>query len=231
VSDSLGWGPILDRLRTVEPGSRRAELHRAGAALRTAVHRIVRVTGDPAAIGRAADAIEAMVAQLEELPIQVEYEGFAEASISGGEFGFFDRGPMLGNINPLAPPLEMWQDGDRMLGRAFFGPAYEGPPGCVHGGYVAAAFDELLGCTQTMSGAPGMTGRLSVSYRSPTPLETELRFEGRITDVSGRKILTSGTLSAGDRLCAEAEALFISVDGAKFAALRDERAERASQPD
>ena len=28
---------------------------------------------------------------------------------------------------------------DRIVGRARFGVAYEGPPGCVHGGYVAAA--------------------------------------------------------------------------------------------
>jgi acyl-coenzyme A thioesterase PaaI-like protein len=231
MSEQMGWGPILESLRDVEPGSRRAELLRAGAALRRAVHRIVRATGEPEDIGRVADAIEAMAAQLDELPTQVDYEGFAEASISGGEFGFFDRGPMLGHINPLAPPLEMWQEGDRMLGKAHFGPAYEGPPGCVHGGYVAAAFDELLGCTQTMSGAPGMTGRLSISYRSPTPLETDLQFEGRILEVSGRKILTAGTLSVGDRLCAEAEALFITVDAAKFAALKDERAERAGRDD
>jgi hypothetical protein len=30
--------------------------------------------------------------------------------------------------------------------------------------------------------------------------------------VEGRKIFTSGTLHAGDDLCAEAEGLFISVD-------------------
>ena len=70
-----------------------------------------------------------------------------------------------------------------MLGKAWFGPAYEGPPGCVHGGYIAAAFDELLGCTQTMTGAPGMTANLSIDYRTPTPLETELSFVGVVTKV------------------------------------------------
>jgi acyl-coenzyme A thioesterase PaaI-like protein len=93
----------------------------------------------------------------------------------------------------------------------------------VHGGFVAAAFDEVLGSTQSLSGAPGMTGRLTVHYRSPTPLHTELRFEGRLESVSGRKILTKGTLWAGDVLCAEAEALFISIDFAKFAELKERR--------
>ena len=59
-------------------------------------------------------------------------------------------------------------------GTVTFGSAYEGPPGHVHGGYVAAAFDELLGMTQSLGGMPGMTGTLTVRYRRPTPLRTEL---------------------------------------------------------
>ena len=68
-----------------------------------------------------------------------------------------------------------------------------------------------------------MTGRLSVSYRSPTPLHTELQFVGWLESVDGRKILTKGELHAGDRLCAEAEGLFISIDGSRFQQLREQR--------
>ncbi len=154
------------------------------------------------------------------------YEGFAESANAGEPFGFFDHSPMLGRANPLAPPIQLWLDGDRMVGTARFGAAYEGPPGCVHGGYVAAAFDEVLGSTQSLSGSPGMTGRLTVHYRSPTPLETELRFVGWLESVEGRKILTKGELWAGDRLCAEAEGLFISITPGKFADLKEERDRR-----
>jgi acyl-CoA thioesterase FadM len=91
---------------------------------------------------------------------------------------------------------------------------------------VAAAFDEVLGATQSLSGNPGMTGRLTVSYRKPTPLHAELRFEGRLERVEGRKIFTRGELWAGDVMCAEAEGLFISIDPGRFAAMRDERDER-----
>ena len=82
---------------------------------------------------------------------------------------------------------------DVMYGRATFGSAYEGPPGCVHGGYVAAAFDEVLGSAQSLAGRPGMTVRLTVNYRNPTPLHTELTFAGRVTQVDGRKTFTEGT--------------------------------------
>jgi acyl-coenzyme A thioesterase PaaI-like protein len=134
---------------------------------------------------------------------------------------------MLGRANPLAPPLELWPDDGVIRGRAIFGAAYEGPPGCVHGGFVAAAFDEVLGSTQSLGGGrPGMTGRLTVHYRSPTPLREELTFESRVVDVTGRKTLTYGTLHAGDRLCAEAEALFIAIDFEKMVELRAAREKR-----
>jgi hypothetical protein len=44
--------------------------------------------------------------------------------------------------------------------------------------------------------------------------------------VSGRKILTKGTLWHGEVLCAEAEGLFISVDFSKLAVLRAQREEQ-----
>jgi len=89
---------------------------------------------------------------------------------------------------------------------------------------VAAAFDEVLGYTQSLTGHPGMTGRLITHYRSPTPLHTELRFEAWVERVDGRKIFTASTLHAGERLCAEAEGLFISIKPGTFQRLVKERA-------
>ena len=70
-----------------------------------------------------------------------------------------------------------------------------------------------------------MTGRLTINYRSPTPLETELRLEGVLEKVEGRKIFTTGSMWAGDRLCATAEGLFISFELSKYAELRAKRTE------
>ena len=82
----------------------------------------------------------------------------------------------------------------------------------MHGGFVAAALDELLGMAQSLSGKAGMTGTLTVRYRKPTPLHTDLTLTARVEKVEGRKIFTSGEVRAGDMLCAEAEGIFISVD-------------------
>jgi acyl-coenzyme A thioesterase PaaI-like protein len=119
--------------------------------------------------------------------------------------------------------MEMSPEDGRIVGRVRFGTAYEGPPGCVHGGFIAAIFDELLGLTQSISGKPGMTARLTVSYRSPTPLHTDLRLEGELVGVEGRKIFTVGRCFHGDTLTAEAEGLFISIDMASYELLHAAR--------
>lgn len=220
------WARELSKLRDVELTPRRAELRRLANAVRGVLHRLVQTSAPVPMIAEAADDLERIVDRFGAHPNASIYEGFAEAANAGDPFAFFDHSPMLGKANPLAPPIELWLEDGCMHGRATFGAAYEGPPGCVHGGFVAAAFDEVLGSTQSLSGAPGMTGRLTVHYRSPTPLNTELRFEGRLERVTGRKILTTGSLHAGDVLCAEAEGLFISIDRERFVALREQRDER-----
>jgi acyl-coenzyme A thioesterase PaaI-like protein len=110
-----------------------------------------------------------------------------------------------------------------VVARATFGSAYEGPPGAVHGGMVAAAFDEVLGMAQSLGGQPGMTGTLSIRYRKPTPLHRDLRFEGTLDRVDGRKLFTSGRCYDGDTLTAEAEGLFIRVDFARIAEMMEQR--------
>jgi acyl-coenzyme A thioesterase PaaI-like protein len=133
-----------------------------------------------------------------------------------GERAFLDTSPLIGRANPVAPPLQLTLDGEMVRGICAFSRAYEGPPGYVHGGFIAAAFDELLGATQSMTARPGMTGRLTVRYRRPVPLNREAVFAGRLTRVEGRKILTEATLSVDGVLHAEAEGLFISVDQARL---------------
>ncbi len=225
ASGSSDWATRIDELRGVDLTPRRAELIRLSEAVRDVLQRLVQTSAPVPVIAEAADQVEVVAALLAAHPGASTYQGFAESANAGEPFGFFDHSPMLGRANPLAPPIELSLDAGRMVGRVTFGPAYEGPPGCVHGGYIAAAFDEVLGSTQSLSGSPGMTGRLTVNYRSPTPLLTPLVLEGTLDRVEGRKIFTTGRLYAGDVLCAEAEGLFISIDLAKFAALKIRRDE------
>ena len=152
------------------------------------------------------------------------YEGYAESTLAGDVGAFFDQSPLIGLANPLAPPISIRQTGERCAeGRVTFGAAYEGPPGCVHGGFVAAAFDEVLGFAQSLTGNPGFTGTLTVVYRQPTPLHTELRFDANVVSQERRKIFTEGRVTAGDLITAEARGIFISVDREKFLRLLEAR--------
>ena len=149
-----------------------------------------------------------------------DYEGAGEAALAAAG-SFLDRSPLIGTLNPIAVPMKIVTETDsngtvNAVGRATFGAPYEGPPGCVHGGFIAAAFDEVLGVSQSTSGSPGMTVNLSINYRSPTPLRKEVVFRGRIESISGRKIYTIGTLHHGETLCAEATAIFVSMRSELF---------------
>ena len=83
--------------------------------------------------------------------------------------------------------------------------------------FIAGLFDEILGVANIAAGVGAMTGTLTIVYRSPTPLYTEVTLEAHTTSIEGRKVRTVGTLSAGDRLCAEAHGIFILVEHERFA--------------
>lgn len=198
-----------------------AEKRRLATAMRTVIERLVTTDAPEDELHAAADALERYAMRLERHPRRTRPVGFAESANAGNVAGFFDYSPLIGLSNPLAPPLTLGVDGTLVRGSAIFGAAYEGPPGHVHGGIIAAVFDEVLGFAQSMSGSPGMTGTLIIRYRQPTPLHREIRMEGEIARVEGRKIFTVGRMYAGDVLTAESEGIFVSVDPERMRALGD----------
>jgi len=194
-------------------------------AVRVLIHEMVATEAPAEVFAGVADELRAVADRFSPYARQHLFEGIREAATADADSlgedyeGPFDLSPLMGRANPLAPPMRLEVEGDHVAGTVTFDRGYEGPPGCVHGGMVAAAFDELLGLVQMMGGNPGMTGRLVVHYRSPTPLETELTLHGRIDRRDGRKTFCVGQIFDGDRLCAEAEGLFVAVDPERFAAL------------
>jgi acyl-coenzyme A thioesterase PaaI-like protein len=206
----------------------RAELRRLAEAARLMIERMVATTAPAEDLAAAADALEAVAAALEGHPRGHLFAGFGETANAGNPHAHFDHSPIIGRANPLAPPLVLETAADKVVGTAVFGSAYEGPPGAVHGGYVAAAFDELLGMAQSLGGKPGMTGTLTIRYRRPHPLHTPITFEATLVRVEGRKIFTEGRSYADGELRAEADGIFISVDFSKIAELMARRGDQPS---
>jgi len=92
---------------------------------------------------------------------------------------------------------------------------------------IAETFDVLLGAANLAAGNPGMTGTLTVRYRKPTPLRTDLRLEARCQRREGRKIFSWAGIYHGDTLTAEADGLFIEVAPAQFLAIAEGNADSA----
>jgi acyl-coenzyme A thioesterase PaaI-like protein len=208
---------------------------RAGRAARSVIERLVATSAPAEVMDAAAVELAKIAATLDGYPRGRSY-AFAESSVAGGEMsgdpsGFFDNSPVAGLSNPLAPPLFLRIEEGEVRGDIRWGSQYEGPPGCVHGGYVAASFDEVLGLAQDLGGQPGMTGTLTIRYRRPTPLHADHHFVGTFDGREGRKNFTSGRLyDADENLLAEADGIFISVDLGKMRVLADERERQNEVP-
>jgi len=123
---------------------------------------------------------------------------------------FVAYNPVIGKVNPFAMPLEVDIDeSGRASARVTMTRVHEGPPNAVHGGIVALLIDQLLGHAVGTAGPPGMTARLTVRFRKPTPYDTELLVEAWHSKSDGRKVTAEARITADGEVCADAEALFI----------------------
>ena len=186
------------------------ERARLAEAVRELIDAVMTSEGDDAALLlEVADGAEALAQRLG----RRREGGAGYRPQSHGEY--LPRSPVVGQASPLAPRIE-WDNSDTALdgkpgieAHGTFGAPYEGPPGYVHGGMIALAFDEVLGIANIAAGHPGMTARLTIHYRKPTPLFHELHFRAAVDRVEGRRIISRAELWDGDTLTAEADGLFV----------------------
>jgi acyl-coenzyme A thioesterase PaaI-like protein len=179
-------------------------------ALRRMIAQLALVRPPVDQLVRATAAANAFADSLDELPVRSQAWEVSEAGLQPRDF--VGHSPVSGPNNPIAPPLIMHLGNDLtsdspLVGEITYGPAYEGPPGHCHGGWVAAMFDELLGYVQR---AAGFTAYLKVDYRKPTPLNRRLEVEGWVERIEGRKRWIRGTCHLDGVLLSEAEGLFIA---------------------
>ena len=173
------------------------------------------------------------------LPSEMEWPGFEGVEPLPGVRRVFDPdvvrpydpnrfNPISGTCNPVSPPLRMWYvgedepdgpDGRRSEGRVTFGLAHQGPPGHAHGGAVAGVYDDFLGRSQHQA---GFTGKVTVTFRKPTPLDRELELRAWVSKVDGRKRWVTGTcraISLG-RTLATHEIVVTDEDGRRLSTVR-----------
>ena len=99
-----------------------------------------------------------------------------------------------------------------MVVRAWFGPGTKGPPGHAHGGSITALLDEVMGASAWRSGHKVLAARLTIHFRRPLPLGSQVLVEGWIERVSGRKVITMAHMKDLEgRVVADSEGLFLEL--------------------
>lgn len=91
---------------------------------------------------------------------------------------------------------------------------FQGYPGIVHGGIIAAMLDEVSGRTITNSEDTRwmVTASLSIRYRRPVPVEKPLRLVGLLKQDSGIVARVRGEIfDEGGNLLAEADAVLADI--------------------
>lgn len=210
MSEATELAELIAAIRNRPPDDQTLARRRAAAAVRAITELVLTADADADELGVLADQLEQIIAAARPRPVTSRYGPATE----GPSLVYLmnETHPVGGLGNPVAAPFNPSLDGDTIRGELRFGLAHEGTPGLVHGGFVAATFDHLLGGAAISSGRPIVTGTLTVRYLRPTPLNTDLLIECWPGETTGRKVHTHGRLLAGDEVLVEAEALFITVD-------------------
>jgi acyl-coenzyme A thioesterase PaaI-like protein len=204
-----------ERMRQLAEGAWSDLAHparRAGDELRRLVRYVLAGNLDDAALGELAVQLAAIGG---EAPTGSRYglgHGMSPADVANLRPNLNGTHPLAGPVNAIAPPIRIQPAGERALGDVTYDARFEGMPGLVQGGFIAAGFDLMLGQAVLLSGTGGPTGTLTVRYRAPTPLDSPLRYETWTERIEGRRIHVSGTLTdlATGIVTAEAEGIFIS---------------------
>ena len=119
--------------------------------------------------------------------------------------------------------LEARLEGDLVVADMQFAPWFQGGPGLVHGGAVAAFFDDLMGFVPMAHYVPAVTARLEIDYRKPIALGTSIRGEAWLVRREGRKLWAEACgVDAGGRTYIEASALFLAVGADHFVKALDD---------
>lgn len=129
-----------------------------------------------------------------------------------------------GRLNQQGLQIKSYWDGDESVCLFYPRPYHTAIPGYVYGGLIAS----LIDCHSTGTAAAAkyraegremdtdppfrfLTGSLHVDYLKPTPIEGPLEIRGKISEIKGRKVVVSTTLSAGGEVSAKGEVVAVQV--------------------
>jgi acyl-coenzyme A thioesterase PaaI-like protein len=122
-----------------------------------------------------------------------------------------------GDDNSAGLHLKFFVDEEqRVLCRVRLAAQFQGPPGHAHGGIIATLLDEAMSKANRFRNIVAMTRHMSIDYRRPVPLGTDLVVEGwsekDAGSASGRKHQCSAEIrDASGAVLACATGIFVEL--------------------
>lgn len=117
-----------------------------------------------------------------------------------------------GTQNPIGLKLTFREEGDSYIANFTPGPEHQGYDGIVHGGIISTLLDEIMARYIYAKGLNGVTAKLEVRFRQPTPIGVPLTISGRIVGQRGKLYEMTGTVALPDGIVtAEGKAVVASV--------------------
>ena len=200
----------------------------AAAALRDLNHAFAAHDPDDAELGALTAAAASLTIQLDgaaprdRLALMRAAVGAQSVPMMTAGSGFADRA-VGGATNPTSVDVEVRFEGEEVIANVVLRRAFEGAPGRAHGGIVAAAFDDVTGFVIGLLREPAFTGELTVRYLKPVPVDTPLEMRARLRGRERRKLFIEAEARDGEELIATCQAIYITVDPARFAGAPDPR--------
>lgn len=112
------------------------------------------------------------------------------------------------------------EDDDSLVGKVWWGPGAQGPPGHAHGGSMAAVLDEALGSACWVAGHSVVAAELTTNFEKMLPLERVYTVEAWVEDADGRKIRPRGHIVDDEgTVYAQGKGVFITLDRERFESL------------
>jgi len=183
------------------------QTERVAGALRRVADLVLALESDDADVDQLlADLERAETALAAKVPAELTPR--VGPAVDGDGRVYVDHARHVGAFNPAFPEYEITVDGDLAEGTVNFPLVFEGPPGIVHGGFLAVFFDLVVQHHNCDVGVAGKTTSLRLGFRRPAPLLTDLRFSVH-RRVAGDRIRSTAELRLGEergsKLVCEAE--------------------------
>jgi uncharacterized protein (TIGR00369 family) len=115
--------------------------------------------------------------------------------------------------NPIGLRAAFYEDGEgRVTAKFTPRPVHQGYPGVMHGGIVTALLDEALGRVAIAAGRWMVTGRLTIRFRRPIPVEGTLTVIGEPVKWQKWMLEARGEIRLADgQVGAEATGTFLEI--------------------